>query len=169
MPKADGLIRKGYLKLSGMFRLPALISKELHEDWTILDVGCGKRSPLADVKKGRRRVGLDMYEPYIAESRGLGIHDEYVIGDARALSFDSRSFDCVLTTEVLEHLSEADGLKMIKEMERVAKKKIILMTPNGLLPTYAGPKDNPDEIHISGWTYRQIRSLGVSRFMALVV
>ena len=43
-------------------------------------------------------------------------------------------------------------------MERVAREKIILTTPNGFLPTYAGPRDNPEEKHLSGWTYDELKN-----------
>ncbi|MBN1804565.1 MAG: class I SAM-dependent methyltransferase [Sedimentisphaerales bacterium] len=160
MLEAHNLFRKGYLRFFGGFRLPVLIGREIEKDWTILDVGCGRQSPLKYVSKGSYRVGLDMYEPYIAESRRQKIHDEYVVGDARSLPFDARSFDCVIATDVLEHLSKADGLKMIGEMERVARRKIILTTPNGFLPTYAGPKDNPEEEHLCGWSREHLTELG---------
>lgn len=60
----------------------------------------------------------------------------------------------------MEHLSKTDGKIMIEQMEKVARKKIILTTPNGFLPTYAGPDDNPTEIHLSGWTVDELRKLG---------
>ena len=136
------------------------LSKEIKNDWKILDVGCGYSSPLRLVKKGSYKVGLDFFEPYILESKKLSIHDEYVLGDARDLPFRTKSFDCALAIEVLEHLTKEDGLKMIKEMERVAKEKIILTTPNGFLATAPGPKDNPKEIHLSGWRVNELKKLG---------
>jgi len=79
MLKAKSFIRKVYFKLFGAFRLVSLIDKELEDDWTILDIGCGRQSSLKEVRKGSYRVGLDMYEPYILESQKLQIHNEYVI------------------------------------------------------------------------------------------
>lgn len=107
-------------------------------------------------------VGLDFYEPYILKSKELSIHNEYVLGDVRGLLsiFGPKSFDCVMATEVLEHLSKDDGTMLIEQMEQVATRKIILTTPNGFLPTYAGPKDNPTETHLSGWTAKELRKLG---------
>jgi len=139
---------------------PLLISREIKNEWTILDVGCGRSSILRLVKKGSYRVGLDFYEPYILESEKSSIHDKYVLGDARVLPFKSNHFDCAVANGVLEHLEKQDGLKMIREMERVAKKKIILTTPNGFLPAYAGPEDNPEERHLSGWTIDELKKLG---------
>jgi len=50
---------------------------------------------------------------------------------------------------------------MIKEMERVAKKKIILTTPNGFFNALSRPDAlNPQEKHISGWTAKDFKNLG---------
>ena len=153
-------IKGVYLKVFGARRLPVLIDKEIQDDWTILDAGCGRNSSLKDIKRGSYKMGLDSYKPYIDESKSKSIHNDYTIGDVRALPFGENSFDCVASIDVLEHLNKDDGLRMIKEVERVAKNKIILTTPNGFLPTYAGPKDNPEESHLSGWTCGELRRLG---------
>lgn len=160
MSKFKKFIRNIYFKLFGAYRLTSLIDKEVQDNWTILDAGCGRSSLLKKIKKGIYRVGLDIYKPYILESKKQLIHDDYILGDVRALPFQSNSFDCIMAIEVLEHLERSDGLKMIEEMERVAKKKIILTTPNGFLPTHAGPKDNPKESHLSGWKCDELRKLG---------
>jgi ubiquinone/menaquinone biosynthesis C-methylase UbiE len=138
----------------------SLLSKEIGDDWAILDVGCGRTSVLRAVHKGYYRVGLDIYRPYILKMRRLSIHDDYVLSDVRALPFKSKSFDCVVATEVLEHLGKKDGSKMLKEIERVARKKILMTTPNGFLSTHPGPDDNPDEAHLSGWTADELKELG---------
>jgi ubiquinone/menaquinone biosynthesis C-methylase UbiE len=139
--------------------LPALISRELDKGQKILDTGCGYSSTLKAVSNGSYRVGIDFYRPYIVKSRQSSIHNDYILGDVRALPLKDRSFDCAIAVEVLEHLDKDEGLKMLKEMERVAS-KIVLTTPNGFLPTYAGSNDNPDEKHLSGWSARELAGLG---------
>lgn len=160
MFKIEKMIRDVYSKIFGIYDIENLIDREVEDNWKILDAGCGRFSSLRNIKKGCYKVGLDFYEPYINESKKNLIHDEYVLGDIRKMPFSSNSFDCVASIDVLEHLEKIDGLKMIKEMERVATKKIILTTPNGFLPTYAGPKDNPEESHLSGWTSEELKKLG---------
>jgi len=125
----------------------------------MLDVGCGRASPLGSTDINLDRVGLDFYRPYISKSRESSIHNDYVLGDVRQLPFRPKSFDCALATEVLEHLTKQDGTTMIKQMEEVAG-KIVLTTPNGFLPTYPGPQDNPDEKHLCGWTVSELTELG---------
>jgi len=45
-------------------------------------------------------------------------------------------------------------------MERVAKRNIILTTPNGFLRTSAGPEDNPEETHLYGYTVNELKKIG---------
>lgn len=154
------LLKRIYAKIFGVYSLSSLISKEIEDEWMILDVGCGRTSSLIGIDKGSYRIGLDIYTLYIHEIRGLSVHNAYVLGDARVLPFKSKSFDCAVATEILEHLDRHDGLAMITEIERVVKKKILMTTPNGFLPTYAGPEDNPEEKHLCGYTARELEKLG---------
>lgn len=131
---------------------------------SLLDVGCGSASPIARFS-GRlhRTVGVDGHEPSIARSRKAGIHQEYhlmgvlEIGDR----FEEKSFDCVLLSDLVEHLPKPEGLKLIAMAERLARKKMIVFTPNGFLRQ--GERDeNPYQAHISGWEVGEMESLGYS-------
>src|SRR5262245_42665657 len=90
---------------------------------TILDVGWGQGLPMEMIKmrmKPERTVGVDLFKPYIKESKKRKIHDEYVISDVRNLKFPPKSFDVVMALQVLEHLKEKDAWKVLKDMERIA-------------------------------------------------
>ena len=156
----NNMLKKMYQKIFGPYRLVSLLVKEIENNWTILDTGCGRTSPLKKVNKGHYRVGIDFFKPYIMKMKTLSVHNAYVLADVRALPFKSKSFDCVVATEIIEHLSKDDGLKMFEEIENIAAKKIIMTTPNGFLPTFAGPEDNPDETHLCGYTESELKKLG---------
>jgi SAM-dependent methyltransferase len=129
---------------------------------TLLDVGCGSNSPIQHLSpRLRHTVGIDAFAPAIDSSRALGIHDEYYLMDALKIGeyFHPRSFDCVLASDLVEHLNEQDGLNLISQMEKIARKKVIIFTPNGYL-TQGEYYNNPLQKHLSGWTPRQMRSLG---------
>ncbi len=160
MNSLTNLLKKIYRKVFGTYVLSSLLSKKLEDEWLILDIGCGRISSLTGVEKGAYRVGLDNYKPYILKIKESSTHNAYVLGDARALPFKSNSFDCAVATEILEHLTKQDGLRMIEDIERVVKKRIIMTTPNGFLPTYASPDDNPEETHLCGYTAGELKKLG---------
>lgn len=154
------MLKKIYHSYIGTHNLQALLKKEIKESWSVLDIGSGRNSCLAPLEKKGWRVGVDHYLPYLETSKQVRVHDENVLGDVRALPFKDNAFDCAVATEIIEHMEKKDGFLMLREMERVASKRIILTTPNGFLPTLPGPDDNPDEAHLSGWTVDELRGLG---------
>lgn len=128
---------------------------------TILDVGCGKNSPLARVSRRLEATGVDIYEPDLKTSKRLGIHKKYKVGDIRKLErmFKPKSFDAVLLSDVIEHLTKKEGEKIIKDMERIARKKVIIFTPNGF--KRQEPIDgNEHQRHISGWSAAEMERKG---------
>jgi ubiquinone/menaquinone biosynthesis C-methylase UbiE len=125
---------------------------------TLLDVGCGSSSPIKFFSDRLFCVGVDAHGPSIEKSKKEGIHDEYCETNVLNIRnrFDDNSFDCVLALELIEHLTKVDGLNLLNMMERIAKKRVIVSTPNGYLPQseYDG---NPWQVHRSGWTLSEMR------------
>lgn len=153
-------IRKIYFKLLGQFNLSVLLSNELHGFTGILDAACGYSSSIKAINNAMIKIGIDHYLPYIIKSREAGYHNDYVLGDIKCLPFAPKSFDCVVATEVLEHMEKENGINLLNELARVARKKVIVTTPNGYVATYPGPDDNPEEKHLSGWTVDELKSMG---------
>lgn len=158
--KKSNLIKKIYSRIFSEYNIVNLIKREIQDNWKVLDAGCGRPGNFEKIQKNIYKVGIDHYKPYLDQRKKLETHNKLVLGDVRSLPFKDNFFDCAVSIEVLEHLNKKDGLKMIKELERVARKKIILTTPNGFLPTYAGPDDNPDESHVSGWSVDELKKSG---------
>ncbi|MBU4242294.1 MAG: SAM-dependent methyltransferase, partial [Nanoarchaeota archaeon] len=69
------------------------------------------------------------------------------------------SFDCVLASDLIEHLTKEEGNKLIKMMEKIAKKRVIIFTPNGFLPQGEFNK-NPWQVHKTGWTVEEMQKKG---------
>jgi predicted TPR repeat methyltransferase len=137
------------------------LEKAMDDCKTVLDVGCGSNSPLGSIKTNIYSEGVDSFSPSIKKSKLKKIHNKYHKLDVIKIGkkFKSNSFDCVIAMDLIEHLEKKDGLKLIKKMEKIAKKKVIIFTPNGFLPQ--GKYDNnPWQIHKSGWTSKEMENKG---------
>jgi predicted TPR repeat methyltransferase len=128
----------------------------------VLDVGCGSDSPIGRFeRRPRHAVGVDIFEASIEKSRRAGIHDEYVNADVLAIDklFDDDSFDACVAFDVIEHLDEQDAITLLVAMERIARQRVVVLTPNGFLDQdeYEG---NPWQRHRSAWSTNTLRDLG---------
>jgi ubiquinone/menaquinone biosynthesis C-methylase UbiE len=117
--------------------LGELSQKHINKNDTVLDLGCGVMSATMESfwNSGMPRIvakfvlGVDIYEKYLKAINYLeGVF--LIKHDITDMSiFIDKSFDVVLALDILEHLERKDAFKVIKEMERVARKKIIVYTP----------------------------------------
>ncbi len=137
------------------------IKGELADCETVLDLGCGPKSPIGECRWLRRSVGVEAYEPYIELSKKRGIHSEYIQGDITRLEFEPGSFDAVTLIDVIEHMEEEEALKVIRKAEIWAKKKVLISSPNGFVEQMALDGNKLQE-HLSGWDYDKMKSMGFS-------
>ncbi len=91
----------------------------------ILDVGCGDGRLSREINGARSIVGLDLSTTALGRFSG-----HKCCGSADQLPFADRSFDLVLSTEMLEHLPPIFYEKVLKEIERVSRKYVLVTVPN---------------------------------------
>lgn len=92
---------------------------------TVLDLGCGdgyatKSLPCRDM------VGIDVWEPV----KGI-YHSQFMLGNiehARTL-VNGKTFDVVLCLDALEHLEDAGGEAVLKNIDSLATELSIIFTP----------------------------------------
>jgi len=128
----------------------------------ILDLGCGYNSPLGQIKKkNMHTVGVDIFEKYIKVNKKKNIHDESVCLDILEIDekYPEKSFDCVLLLDVIEHLEKLDAIKLIGKVEKIARKKIVIFTPNGFFHQKEY-HNNIYQRHRSGWKVKDFRKMG---------
>jgi len=129
------------------------------------DIGCGYGSVgyLIRVSSllSRRNVtliGVDINKKYLRYLATFKIYDHLVLATASNLPFRNKSVDVSIAIEVIEHLNKSDGYKMMQELDRISKDRVILTTPNGFHQVLEAV--NVYEIHRSGWTPSELRKLG---------
>lgn len=134
------------------------LREELSNCESVLDLGCANSSPLRYFTVSYS-VGVDIHKKYLKESKRLKIHSAYICADIRNTQFRENSFDVVLALDVLEHLSKKEGCRLIENMERWTKRKVIIFTTNGFV-WQEEYDDNPFQCHESGWQLSELEEKG---------
>ncbi|MCX8175877.1 MAG: class I SAM-dependent methyltransferase [Candidatus Bathyarchaeota archaeon] len=142
-----------------------IINRFLREDVKdVLDVACGMGICMFVLRnKGKLyrsyNVGVDIFLGYLKHCKSHRIHDDCVYCDVRYLPFKEKSFDAVLCLEIIEHLAKKDGVKLLKTVEKIAKKQVVVTTPTGF--QHQGEcHGNPYQTHRSGYSYEELTKLG---------
>jgi len=134
------------------------LNKELASCSRVLDLGCGNNSILQYCNVPLS-VGVELFNPYLQESKRKGIHSQYIMADVRKLEFKPKSFDAVIAFELLDHLTKQEGYALINKATEWTKKKVIITTLNG----YAWQvtfDNNPLQEYKSSWDVKELRDLG---------
>jgi SAM-dependent methyltransferase len=116
-----------------------LAQKYITKEDSVLDLGCETMQAILDWVTNKtmkrlqckRLVGVDMYQPYLDFIKSKGV-TETVKHDLRVTPypFEDKSFDVVMATDVIEHLHEREAQNLVSEMERIANRTVIILTPS---------------------------------------
>lgn len=139
--------------------MPVLLSRDLTGIGSVLDLGCGPKSPLAEISTGGPTTGVEAFAPYAERAIKSGTHDTIICLKFENLEFPDGSFDAVVLLDVIEHLRENEAIRLVESAERWAKKLVIITSPNGFVPQRA-LDGNSLQRHLSGWSTRRMRDMG---------
>ncbi|HUA67364.1 MAG TPA: class I SAM-dependent methyltransferase [Candidatus Saccharimonadales bacterium] len=140
------------------------LRRALQECQSVLDVGCGFAPTLRQLGVPHC-VGLEGYQPAVEEARRRKTQDEIIHGNAGDLTrhFQPGQFDACIAMDVIEHLPKEAGLKLMRDMELIARKKVVFFTPNGFLHQSHSANDDLEE-HLSGWEPEEMTRHGYRVF-----
>lgn len=127
----------------------------------ILDVACGDGQFMAMINKDKKYqvTGVDIFSPYLASAKKTGVYTTLVKSDIRKLPFKKNEFDTVFCSQAIEHLSKKQGFEFIDQLEKIARKRVIIITPAGDLPQ--DPYDgNSYQRHLSTWSASDFKTRG---------
>lgn len=85
-----------------------------------LDIGFGDGQLLSLLAKKYSAHGIDFVQENVElTKKSTGLGENIKFGNSSAIPFEQNSFDLVTATEILEHLSEEELQKSLKEISRV--------------------------------------------------
>ena len=164
MPKEDW--KKNNLK--SIFSGKNLWPWKDNEITSVLDVACGLALKSKFIP-AQIRVGVDIFEEYFKhiESDAPYIVIKY---DVRKLYeiFIPKSFDIVIACDIIEHLKKEESLRLIEQMERIARKAVIVESPRGFIPQnidILGYGGHDVQTHRSAWEPDELEKLGYQVFL----
>ncbi len=153
-----------FLTIRLFFPLQFLLLRDLINCNSVLDLGCGNHSMVPSmVPEHVYTVGVEYFKPYYEESVQKGRHKKCIHSNVMEVEFEDKSFDAVVLSDVLEHLTKEEGQILLQRMERWARKKVIVFTPNGFVPQEEYDS-NPFMEHKSGWDVNEFKKTGYRVF-----
>lgn len=137
------ILRRSYVRVFPQFfsYLGKRIRKELSGCESVLDIGWRRDFPIQSVMGGLEGIKL-----YSQDAITMNWEE-----------FKESSFDAVIALDVLHHLPKEDGRDLVKNMESLARNKVILFCPNGSL--YPNNLGFP-ELQKASWSPLELRSMG---------
>jgi len=103
-------------------------------------------------------IGLDVFLPYLF--RAKGVYNDVVRCDVRFLPFKESSCDMIMANQIMEHLAKNDALRLVKDLEKVARGTIIITVPVGYSPKNHLEDSNPWQAHKSSWHPDEFKKRG---------
>jgi SAM-dependent methyltransferase len=140
------------------------IIKEMVKGYSILDIGCGDGrtfNPNSGIY-----IGIDNNDrifTYKPNTTKFLMKYDFSNG---LIPFLDKNFDIVLLIDVIEHLEKDKAMILLKEAERIAKKKIIIYTPDGFLEQNEEEGKKRDvnfdkfDIHRCGFDKQELENMG---------
>ncbi len=117
-----------------------MILAALGERGTVVDVGSGSGTlAIRLAREGFRVTGLDVSNVALRQAaeraRQAGVTIDWQQGFIEHLPFGDKSFDYVTCCHTLEHVKDLE--KSVAELKRIARKKVIVLTPKQKFRLYA--------------------------------
>lgn len=116
-------------------------------------------------RRGRRPVqridGIEPHLPAVGELQ-KNIYDQILVGDARTIlpSLKEDAYDLALLMDVIEHFEKADGERVLRELQRVAR--VVLVSTPSFYYVQTGGGSNPYADHHSFWSPGDFKNAGAA-------
>ena len=125
------------------------LKRDLADCDVILELGCGRNSPLVQIGDSHRTDAFDIWQPCVDMHNRTGSYRHCYQADILKLALTAK-YDAVVICDVLEHLAKDEAIDLLDRIENCATKKVIIFTPNGFIENDEGDGD-PYQAHLSAW------------------
>lgn len=126
---------------------------------SLLDVGCGRGYGFEVLgEHTTARTGVDLSLEFLREARGSYSSIAFAQTTGERLPFRDRSFDTIISFEVIEHLQ--DDLGFLEELKRLLRPggTVALSTPNRLVSS--GDRETPlNPFHVREYRFSEFAAL----------
>lgn len=140
------------------------INELLSDSRTVLDIGCGVGETLKDLCCPIK-IGLDAHRPYLEHAK-YGEQFIKINFTAERVSelFLPKSLDSVTLIDVIEHLEKGVAWDVLRQVEEIAAKRVIVFTPRGFFQQlevdHYGLGGESLQRHRSGWEVEDFQKHG---------
>lgn len=143
------------------FTYPWIIRHHFSKNKKVLDLGTGDGSFMKKINSDGifEVVGVELFDPYIKKAKKTCAYKKIIKGDLTRLEKINDKFDVVHSSQVIEHLTKLEGKKLLREVEKLAIKRIVIGTPNGHFHQ-EGYDENIHQAHKSSWSKSDFERLG---------
>lgn len=115
----------------GIYRKRKAVIKQFGIDnqVSVIDIACGT-GQYSTITKGRY-LGIDLNEQYIATAKKLydNANKIFLCADANTSKISTDSYDVALLIDATHHLSDEENRILIKTLDRIASKFIMICDP----------------------------------------
>ncbi len=136
----------------------------------VLDIGFGHGSHwrVSKFPEGLHVTAVDASADWLLDTMSLRPNETIVKVVPHGLKeIPGKSVDYCIAFDLIEHLPKHEGRLLMYEMERIARNKIYVFTPNGFVEQH--PRDdNPFDSHLSGWKLNDFKAHGFQRHLGCV-
>jgi len=128
----------------------------------IVDCGCGKGIMGYLIRATRdlnesSLMGIDINAANLSFCQEHRVYDKLLKHSLPTLPLKDKSVDFLMCTEVIEHLTKKEGLKLLSEIDRVCKGRVIVTTPNIF---FKNPPGEKGDVHRSTWSASDFSKYG---------